>query len=55
MSAAQAEPQVHPAIAGLNAVFTYMLFRAGDFDLIEVSAAIGHKNSVQEEFVIGDL
>jgi hypothetical protein len=42
MSADQAHTQVNPRIASLNAVLAYMLVRFFYFDLIEVSAFLGH-------------
>jgi hypothetical protein len=43
MSADQAHAQVNPRIASLNAVFTHMLVGLSYFDLVKVSAFLGHR------------
>jgi hypothetical protein len=42
MSADQAHAQMDPGVANLHAVFTHMLVRFRDFDLVEMSAFYGH-------------
>jgi hypothetical protein len=42
VSADHAHAQMDPGIAGLNAVFTHMLVRLPDFDLIEVRTFFCH-------------
>jgi hypothetical protein len=44
VSAAQAQAQVDPAVAGLNAVFTHVFVGLFDFDLVQVGAFVGHGN-----------
>src|SRR5438876_7625824 len=43
VAAGKAQPQFHPGVAGLDAIFTLALTGAGDFDLIEMVALAGHK------------
>jgi hypothetical protein len=42
MPAAQAHPQVNPAIAGLDAVLTDVLVGLGDLDLVKMRALLSH-------------
>ena len=42
MAALQAEPQMDPAIAGLNAVFADIAIGGFEFDLLQVTTALGH-------------
>jgi hypothetical protein len=43
MSANQAHAEVDPGVAGLDAVFAYMLIRCSYFDLVKVRAYFSHK------------
>lgn len=42
MATAQAEAKLDPAIAGLHAILTYILFCGLDLDLVQMIAAFGH-------------
>ncbi len=39
----QAHPQMHPRIAGFKAIFTDVLCRVFDFDLVQMSAFGSHR------------
>jgi hypothetical protein len=45
MTAAQAQSQMHPAVADLDAVFANVFVRASDLDLIQMAAAYWHLSS----------
>src|SRR5207302_10269646 len=43
VAAGKAQPQFHPGVAGLDAIFALALVGAADLDLVEMVALAGHE------------